>query len=193
MTLYIFTEEPSAEKCFSHFLPKLLSSSVKFKIFAHGGRENLKQALQKTLPTISREQNAKILITIDQDDYDCKTLKEELQEIIRTKCQCPYKIRIVCKELESWFLGDLLAISKAYPRFKPEKYRNKSNMKKVDDIIKPSKKLIKMITEIDGRIFLSKGELSEKISPHLDINSNTSTSFNQTIKSVEELTKLNDK
>jgi hypothetical protein len=187
MTLYIFTEEPSAEKCFESFLPKVISESERFKIFAHGGRENLIQALKKTLPSVSRIDNAKILVTIDQDNHDCQSLKQKLEEIVKENCLCPYKIRIVCKELESWFLGDLDAISKAYPRLKSEKYRNKSEMKNVDEIKKPSEKLIKMITEAYGRSFLSKNELSEKISTHLDLTKNTSISFNQTIQAIQHL------
>ncbi len=187
MTLYIFTEESSAQKCLESFLPKIFLDQKKFKIFAHGGRENLKQALRKTLPRISQIENAKILITIDQDKNDCKKLKQDLQKIFHEKCHCPYKIRIVCKELESWFLGDFNAISLAYPKFKSEKYRHKTDIRYVDKIDQPSKKLLKMITEIDGRKFLSKGEMSEKISPHLNINQNTSPSFNQTIQAIKFL------
>lgn len=189
MKLYIFTEESSAEICFKSVLSQAIPSSQSFKIFAHRGREDLKQALRKALPVISREQGAKILITIDQDKHDCKTLKKELQEIIRGNCQCPNKIRIVCKELESWFLGDLAAISKAYPRFKPEKYHNKSEMRNVDEIEQPSKKLIKMLTETNGGKCPSKGELSQRISPHLNVSLNTSTSFQQTIQAIKILTR----
>ncbi len=188
MTLYIYTEEQSAEKCFESFLPKVVLDSERFKIFSHGGRENLLQALKKTLPSVSKVDGAKILVTIDQDNYSCKELKQKLEEIIKENCHCPYKIRIVCKELESWFLGDLEAISKAYPRLKSGKYRNKPEIKNVDEINKPSEKLIKMIKEIDGRKFLSKGELSEKISPHLNIDINSSVSFQQTIQAIKSLT-----
>jgi hypothetical protein len=192
MKLYIFTEETSAEKCFEAILPKIILDSQSFKILAHGGRENLKKALKTTLPKISESNGVRILITIDQDKHDCKNLKKELQEIIQKNCRCSYKIRIVCKELESWFLGDLEAISKAYPRFRADKYRNKSDMRNVDAINSPSKKLLKIITQLEGRKFLSKNELSEKISNHLDLTKNTSNSFNQTVQAIKFLFQKTD-
>ncbi len=66
-------------------------------------------------------------------------------------------------------------------------------MRYVDKIDQPSKKLLKMIVETDGRKFLSKGEISEKISPHLNISHNNSPSFNQTIQAIKFLSSNDDK
>jgi hypothetical protein len=187
MTLFIFTEEKSLEICLDNLLPKIISNrSEQIKIRSHCGKEDLKKALKTALPTISKSQGVKILITIDQDKDDCKNLKKELQKIIQEKCHCDYKIRIICQELESWFFGDLNAVSLAYPRFKFEQHRNKSRPKNVDEIDKPSKELVKILEKIYSKK-ISKRELCEKISPLLNIAQNTSNSFNQTIQAIQHL------
>ena len=95
---------------------------------------------------------------------------------------------LVCKELESWILGDLSAIEKAFPRFKSELYAEKAQMKNVDKIKgKPSDFLLRIIPEFKDRKKLPKLEFSKKIAPFLDIDNNTSPSFNHTIHAIKQL------
>jgi hypothetical protein len=188
MTLFIFTEEKSLEICLNNLLPKIISNHFnKVKIRAHSGKEDLKKALKSTIPTISKVENVRILITIDQDKEDCRKLKEDIKKIIGENCRCEFKIRIICKELESWFFGDLEALATAYPRLKIEKYYNKTKFKNVDLIEKPSKELVKILEKIYNKKF-SKTELCEKISPNLDLLRNTSDSFKQAIQAIKILT-----
>lgn len=42
---------------------------------------------------------------------------------------CPKLIRIVCKELEAWYLGDFLAIHKVYNNFKYKSYDGKAKFR----------------------------------------------------------------
>ncbi len=189
--LHIFTEELSAKICFNSLLAKLAPQvgCKKVKVYSHEGRLGLMRALRTTLPAISRREGASILVTIDQDKSDCEELKEKLEEILREKCECAYKIRIVCKELEAWFLGDLDAIAKAYPRFDPSHYRTKAKMRDVDGIVQSHQMLLKIIPEYRGEKHFSKTEVSEKISAHLSLDSNTSTSFQNTILAIRSLIK----
>jgi hypothetical protein len=101
---------------------------------------------------------------------------------------CNYKIRIVCKELESWFLGDLSAIEKAFPRFKKESCIEKAKMRDVDKIKgKPSDFLLRIIPDFKDRKKLPKLEFSKKVAPFLDISNNSSHSFNHTINAIKQL------
>jgi hypothetical protein len=60
----------------------------------------------------------------DQDSGDCKVIKD----ILRTKCVNADKpesiIRIVCHELESFFLGDLPAVGKGLNLANISRYQN---------------------------------------------------------------------
>lgn len=186
-TLHVFTEEPSAQNVFEIILPKLLPANVFFRVYSHQGKQDLEKALKTTLPSISKIPGARILITRDQDNADCVDVKANLKNIIGQNCKCTYFVRIVCTELESWFLGDLNAVKMAYPRLKPEHYISKADFRNVDTITKPNKTLLKILPEYNDREHLPKLEVSESIAPHLNFENNSSISFNQTISAIRKL------
>jgi hypothetical protein len=185
--IHIFTEEPSAKKVFDHILPKLLPENTSFRVYPHQGKQDLEKALRDSVPSISKMPGSKILITRDQDNDDCVLVKKTIKERIDFNCNCDYKIRIVCRELESWFLGDLKAIKKAYPRFSPEHYQHKADIRNVDNIVSPNKYLLKIIPEFKSQTTLPKLEVADSIAPHLGIESNQSKSFNQMVNAIKEL------
>jgi hypothetical protein len=186
-TLHVFTEEPSAKNVFEIILPKLLPPEVGFRVYPHQGKQDLEKALRTTVPSISKIPGAKILITRDQDSSDCISLKNMMNDIIALSCKCDFYIRIVCKELESWFLGDLLAVQSAYPRLKPDQHQNKADFRNVDRIANPNKYLLKILPEYANRDNLPKLEVSESIAPFLDFDRNTSSSFNHTVSAIRRL------
>lgn len=187
-TLHVFTEEPSAKNVFEILLPKLLPKNTLFRIYPHQGKQDLEKALRTTVPSISKIPGSKILITRDQDAANCIEVKKRIKSIIGSNCHCDYYIRIVCKELESWFLGDLTAVKLAYPRFKPEQHQGKADFRNVDLITNANHHLLKIIPEYSNWETLPKLQVSENISPFLNLDKNTSTSFNNTIKAIRLLT-----
>ncbi len=187
-TLYVFTEEPSLKNVLEILLPKLLPNNYSYRVFSHQGKQDLENAIEKTIPTLSKIPGAKILVTRDQDNEDCKQLKNNILEKLNDNCSSTYLVRIVCRELESWFLGDMIAIENTYNRFKSEQHVNKKLYRDVDSIKYPNKELLKLIPEYNGRSKLPKLEVSEKISTHLSLERNTSTSFKFFIEGVRKLT-----
>lgn len=187
--LFIYTEEPSIKIVFDRILTQILSEDIAYRIFVHQGKNDLIYGIKNTLPKICKIPDSRILITRDQDSADCKKIKVELDTIVKTICARNYKIRIICRELESWFLGDMDAIAQAYPRFHPEQYRNKKAYRNVDLIQSPSKHLLKLIPEFAGSKKLPKISTAEAIATHLDINANQSESFNQTLSAIQYLCK----
>ncbi len=99
---------------------------------------------------------------------------------IPTDVVCNIVIRIVSRELEGWFVGDLVAVEKAYPSTKATKYKNKSTFRDPDEAhaVQELKKIIPGF---------SKGEVSQRISLHMNLESNRNKSFNQFIKGLEKL------
>ena len=185
--LHVFTEEPSAKNVFEIILPKILPENVNFRVYPHQGKNDLEKALKKPLPINSKSTGAKVLITRDQDTADCLELKNRIKDIVGKNCHCDYYIQIICKELESWFLGDIMAINKGYPRFKPESFKNKSDFRNVDKITNPNIYLLKIIPEFSKRSTLPKLEVSETIAPFLNISDNKSVSFIHTINAIKKL------
>lgn len=185
--LHIFVEEPSAQKVLDVLLPKIIPENVAFQIYSHQGKQDLERALKSTLPSISKIHGARILIARDQDSGDCIKIKEKIKQIIAGKSHAPTLIRIVCRELEAWFLGDLRAVQLAYPRVKPEQYVNKADFRNVDLIQNANEFLLNIIPEYKGRETLPKLEVAESIGPHLDLNNNSSSSFNFFVSGVKKL------
>jgi len=187
ITLHIFTEESSfkefAHRLFSGWMP-----DADVRIYPHQGKQDLERALRTTLPAISKKPGARILVTRDQDSDDCHRLKEELQALIVGQCSCAYKIRIVCRELECWMLGDLDAIAKAYPRFKPEQFQHKADFRKVDSIVDAPDRLLQMIPDFKQNKSLSKIAFAKNVAPHMNMDVNTSVSFKHFIAAVRQLT-----
>ena len=105
-------------------------------------------------------------------------VKQFLQDLVKPFGK-EVLIRIACRELEAWYLGDLAAVSKAYGRdvsrlSKQRKYRNP------DAIGNPKEELRKLFPkhqQLDG---------ARKIAVHMDIEHNTSVSFNQFILGVKK-------
>lgn len=114
----------------------------------------------------------------DQDSSDCKVLKQKLLNICNENGTCPKLIRIICKELESWYIGDFVALNKAYPKFnylnyiKKSKYRNPDICNASDEI----KRLIPEFQKVGG---------AKRIAPFIKIDINKSESFQQTISGLK--------
>ena len=57
------------------------------------------------------------MVVVDQDRRDCRELKAEMLEILRFCRPRPEALfRIAVEEMESWLLGDRIAIEAAYPK-----------------------------------------------------------------------------
>lgn len=184
MKLHILTEERSLKEMLDVILPKL--TNISFQVYPHQGKQDLERALRTTIPSLCKIPDSRIIVTRDQDSGDCLRLKRELSEKMESHCFCPYKIRIVCRELESWFLGDLEAIEKAYPQFKSKNFKNKANLRDVDAIVNPSEYLLKLLPPYSSSKYLPKLEVVKRISSHMNIDKNLSRSFGHFIKTVKE-------
>lgn len=187
MILHIFTEEMSSKIVFEGLLKKILPESIQYKIYPHQGKQDLEKALKTTIPTISKIPNSKILITVDQNSKECTQVKKEIERIVAKNCYSQYLIRIICRELECWYLGDLDACTKVYPKFCFQKYQSKKKFRNVDLISNAPKILIKIIPELKGRKYLPKVDIAKRISPYLNIKSNRSISFNNFITGLNKL------
>ncbi len=187
MMLYILAEEESLKKVLDVIVPQILPENAGFHILVHQGKQDLEKALKTTVPSLSRIPGVRILITRDQDNGDCKIVKKHLKEIVGNRCNSPVLYRIVCRQLECWFLGDLHALERAYPRFRADHHLNKKNYRDVDSLMNAESLLLDIIPEYKGRQHLPKIETAAKIAPYLDIEQNTSTSFRHFVSGMQKL------
>ncbi len=179
--LEFLVEEPSIAEVLKVILPKILPQgwilNENFFVRPHQGKSDLKKSIPRKFQAFSELPfNTGIIVVQDQDANDCRQLKQELSELCNqsnTK-PCPFRVRIVCHELESWYFGDPKAIETVFPHlFKVSKYKNKDLCKHPDSIITPKNRLKRIVREY------SQIDTAKKIAAQMDVNANKSESFNQ--------------
>lgn len=176
-------EETSMENLLSIILPKILPLGYELGVNCflrpHQGKSDLKKSIPNKIRTFSRfYKPSKIIIVQDQDSNNCVELKNELAALCKINGNCPVLIRISCRELENWYLGDMKAIQKVYPKFKARSHKYKAKFRNVDNCFGASE-LERMIDEFQ------KGYASKNIPKYMDLTTNKSSSFNQLISGVK--------
>ena len=127
--LVFFLEEPSAREMLKGLLPRLLSDETIPQYVVFEGKQDLKKQLGKKLRGWRRP-DSRFVVLCDQDGADCLQVKSRLVEICRQAGKPDALVRIVCRELESWYLGDLRAVERGMHlsglagRQKRSKYRD---------------------------------------------------------------------
>ena len=124
-----------------------------------------------------------VVVVVDLDDRDCIGFKQELLQI-QKQCHPRPKVlfRLAIEEMEAWLLGDRNAIVKAFPRAKTHalhSYRQDSicgTWETLADALFPGGSLA-LKAEGYPRIGEEKCKWAILIGPHLDVESNLSTSL----------------
>ena len=141
-----------------------------------------KTDLQKSIPIKLRawkQPDVKFVIVQDQDTGDCREIKCKIVELCQNTKQ-EVLIRIACHELETWYFGDLEAVSKAYNRDLTT-LTKKKQYRVPDAIICPKRELKKYLPEhqqISG---------AKLIAQYIDIDKNKSESFQTFVSGVKRL------
>ncbi len=144
--IVFMTEEESMGKTLRELLPKLFPRCQEHEhwlILDHGGKSDLETSYPKKMSAWG-EPGVRFIILRDNDGSDCRHLKQKL--VSKVPANSPkYLVRIVCQELESWFIGDLAAISAAYPS--AAKHKSFKRLKKADpDKLTNASDLLKELT-----------------------------------------------
>lgn len=104
------------------FLPRLYPD-LEFICQSHKGKSDLDRRIVQILRSW-RVPGDHFVILRDNDGGDCYVLKERLRELCRQGGREDTLIRIVCQELEAWYLGEPDAMADA---FDDESLRNIGN------------------------------------------------------------------
>lgn len=182
MNLVFFLEEPSAREMLKGLLPHVLPCLVSIRYIVFEGKQDLKKNLTRRLRGW-RSPNSIFVVMCDQDASCCSALKSELTK----KCQDAGKpeavVRIVCRELESWYFGDLAAVESGLGTSGlVRRYGNASKYRVPDRIHYPAIEL-KRIT----RNAYQKISGSRSIGPMMSVDSNKSHSFRVFIEGVQQV------
>lgn len=188
--LIFLLEEPSMDNVLNQILPRIIPDQISFICIPHQGKQDLAKSIPNKIRAFKKfSPKTQFVIVHDQDSNDCKELKSELLAICQQAGTENAMIRIVCHELESWFLGDLAAVEKAY-HLKPDTLSKKQDNKKYrnpDRLSTAKQELKHLVKEYYA------GTHSRAIAPHMSLTENTSQSFQVFIKGIYKILKSVDR
>jgi hypothetical protein len=180
-TLVFCLEELSARAMLEALMPRMINPKIapEIEYLTFKGKQHLHKNLLNKMSSWHKP-NSFFIVLQDQDSNDCKTLKQALNQLCKQSGKS-YTIRIACHELESYFLGDLAAVAKAFKMPSLEKQQTKSKYRNPDALGNASEELEK-ITQKQYR----KVAGARAIAQHLNLapEHNTSTSFHHLLRSI---------
>ena len=164
-----------------NLLPKLFADFREYDhwlIISHQGKSDLEKSYPRKMKEW-REPGVRFMILRDNDGADCLALKQRL--ISKVPDNAPgFLVRIVCQELESWFLGDLDAVAAAYPAAARHQHF-KSLAKNNPDKLTNAADLMKHLTGTQAKI-----GRADKISKHMQPANNRSASFHAFVNGLRK-------
>jgi hypothetical protein len=201
MHLEFLVEEESAEIALLNLIPKIIGTSVSFKIHAHQGKTDLLDKLGQRLRGYSKWvlEDWRIVVIIDEDRQDCRELKRKLEQAAdraglatrtSTGHQKDFQVlnRIAIEELEAWFFGDPEAIVAAYPKT-PKTIGAKAKYRDPDTIAGGTWEALERLLQRAGYYpgGLPKREAARNISAKMEPTRNKSRSFQVLMQALGEM------
>lgn len=189
MKTLVFLLEGRSEKAFLEgFLPRAfpaINDPEKFaplRFITFDGKRDLRRQLCRKIRGWGVP-NSTFVVLQDQDSGDCREAKKELlKKCGTTGKQADCVVRIACRELENWYLGDLVAVGEVYQCSLAQHYR-KTRFRDID-VMSGAHELEKITNmqyaKIDG---------SRRIAQHIDVNyqMNKSHSFQVFCQGIEKV------
>ncbi len=169
ITLVFLLEERSMREALEGLLPRILPDDVHVILVPHEGKSDLERSIPRKLRGW-RTPDTWFVVMRDQDSGDCVAVKERLQRLCSEGGREDVLVRVVCRELESWFLGDLAAVEEALGE-SVARLQEKGKYRAPDELGSPSRELAAIVPGY------SKIRGARAIGRVLDPERNRSTSF----------------
>lgn len=175
-------EDPSMKEFLLEYLPRLIPGwehGQHFLLIEYHGKSDLDGNIRTKLKKWT-EPGVCFVIVRDTDGADCLALKETL----RGRCDGLGRealIRLICQELEAWYLGDSAALQSAYPQAKKAILSLAKRHPDPDVCRKPSRELKQFIPEFQKR------DAARRLGRLLHYRNNRSASLRVFSQGVERL------
>lgn len=196
--LEVLVEERSMQTLLKALIPKIVEDTT-FKVYSFDGKHNLLRNLEARLRGYAKMfeswANAAVVVVVDEDRSDCNELKLKMEAAAKNAGlgtlshprggHARVLNRIAVEELEAWFFGDPDAVIKAYPQVQRRAFSSRA-LRHPDTIgggtWEALERLLQKHNYHSGG--LRKIQCASDISVHMDIASNTSTSFNHFVRGL---------
>ncbi len=176
-------EEPSMRALLDGLLPRLIDGWVAnrhFLCIPHEGKRDLDSSIARKLRAW-RVPDDRFVIVRDNDGADCLVVKQSLQTLCEAAGRPDALVRLVCQELESWYLGDLQALAESFGEPKANSPARRKRYAQPDQWIKASaevRRLIPTFQKIGG---------ARRLALSLEFDRNRSKSFQVFVSAVRRL------
>jgi len=211
MHFEILVEDQSGKVALDILVPKIIGNNHTFDVKSYKGVGRIpknmnagvdasKRILLDNLPRLLagygkswQEYSAVVIVVCDLDDKCLISFRSELIELLNTCNPRPEtRFCIAIEEGEAWFLGDIPAIKQAYPRAKDAVLNayisdsiGRTWERLADAVYKGGSQ---QLSSLGWRVVgAEKSVWSEKIAPYMDLENNSSPSFNYFLGKLREL------
>ena len=182
ITLVFFLEELSAKALLEILLPRFIpEANFVLRFVPFEGKQDLEKQLVRRIRGW-RTPDTHFIVLRDQDSAQCRDVKQRLLELCAEAERPDTLVRVACRELESWYLGDLKAVGEAFGMNNLTGKQNKQKYRMPDALGNPVQEL-ELLTNQEYQ----KVSGSRAIGPYLDIENNRSHSFQVFVSGVKRL------
>ena len=114
-------EEDSMRILLEGLLPRLFPE-LSFQCVPHEGKQDLEKSIPRKLKAW-REPGVRFVVVRDQDSADCHQVKTNLVQLCQSTGRRDVLVRVACRELEAWYIGEPQALKQAFPATRPSALR----------------------------------------------------------------------
>ena len=195
MHIEVLVEDASMKEALAILIPRVVSRDCTHRIQEFRGKKDMLKGLQGRFRGYAKwKLDCNVVVVIDKDREDCTLLKSKIEDKARDcglldKTSGKYSkrlaIRIAVTELEAWFLGDPVAIHKAFPKVRERDIRVQGT---VDLILDPASHLARTLRQ--KRYFskdMPKVQVARLVAEHMEPDRNKSPSFQLLMRTLREL------
>ena len=178
--IVFFLEGPSEQDFLKAFLPSHLPVHINLHYQVFQGKRDMEKRLGLRMRGW-RYANTCFVVLRDQDSGDCLAVKSGLKQICHLAGHPHAVVRIACRELETFFIGDWAAVALAFEMPALAKLSAKAMYRQPDLLGSPSGELKKHIS------LYQKRDGARRIAAHLDPERNKSHSFGVFMRSIQQI------
>lgn len=163
-------EEPSAQDALQAWLPLWLPPDVTIHYQVFQGKQDLERRMAMRMRAWLQP-NTQFVILRDQDSGDCRAVKATLRQRCVQAGRPEAIVRVACKELEAFFVGDWEAVAMAFDKPALAKLAGKAKYRHPDALGSPSEELARHVPGYQKR------DGARRIAPLVSPDRNRSASY----------------
>lgn len=144
--LVFLLEEPSMKSLLEGLLPRWFpgwQAGQHFLCVPHQGKSDLDTSVPRKLRAWQFPGD-RFVVVRDNDNAECQALKRRLLQLCADNGRPDSLVRLVCQELEAWYLGDLQATAQAFDAPKLDSPAHRKKFNDPDSWQKPSVELTRL-------------------------------------------------